>query len=285
MRQNDVTIPSEFVKMDTNVTAADSCVNVHDQTTFRRNHNIALAQRVRKDLVSQVCSGFGESTPEISFWLFRPRFSADGETRSRILSIPLYVTQQNQSFTFWCTACKSLMNGSSTLAEDPKIYVVVHEPQVAFMGGLTDNAITVSAAYGTPTGYSVTVGMPALSGEYTLHYGRIPIVMDVYLRTYIDDTHALVSGGTIVDAGSDWVDGTFAGVSARDVVFLDGASYAEPRQIVDRKTIGSDTRHWLDAPWTSRPSTASTVTIRQVLGINLFSYGVYEDAITDFGDL
>lgn len=284
MRYKQLKIPSEFLPFDTHVTDADEVINVRDQYTFRMNHNILLAQRVRKDLVSQSCANTG-TTPVHSFWTFIPRISADGETRSRLLSVPLYVTQFTKSITFWCVACKSDLDPLTSLAEDPELYVVLHEPQVNPFMPLSTYSMTISAAHNTPTSYSVSVDMPALAGEYSQYYGRVPMMMDIYSKSYIDDTNTLVSGGAVIDASNDWFVGSAAVYSSvatsGNVVYIDSTTYAEPRQIVNTVPVGSNRRYFLDVPWTTVPSTSHTLTVREILGIDMYSYGAYENTRTD----
>lgn len=278
MRGGDATIPSAFTKTDDNISAADSVANVHDMHVFRQNHNILLAKRVRKDLVAQSAAHTG-LYPYDGYWYYRSRFSVDGESRSRVMSIPLFVTQATKEIRFWCMACKSALDGESSLDEDPILYAVLREAQTAHMGNLTDYPLTVTSATGTPAAYSVDVPLPNWTGEHNLIYGRLPYFLDIYLRSYIDTTNALAGPAqAITGAGLDWF--TLASMATNytgDAVYT-SSTYAEPRQIVK-----SDNRYWIDMPWTEVPDPGSiTVTIREILGVHIFSFGVQELAVTDF---
>jgi len=274
MRVKDTTIPSTFVKLDTNVTAADSCVNVHDQHVFRQNHNALLAKRVRKDLVSQIC-GSGYPT-------FMSRFAPDEEGRARLMSIPLYVTQQTQELRFWCRAEKSPMNAGSSLAEDPVLYVVIREPQLAYMGSITDYSITVSAASGAAASYNVDVPLPPKSGEVGLHFGRVPYIMDIYLKSFVDDTYSLYAALAVSDIGRDYFTAAAATAAINNVVYTSTVEN-EPRTISGIISLGGAPRFYVDKPWSQLPSLSDTVTICEVLGVVLMSYGVQELEVTDFG--
>ncbi len=279
MKPKQVTIPSAFIPMDTNVTAADSVVNVHDQHVFRQNHNSLLAQRVRKDLVAQVATGVASGS--FGYWDFKTRFPPDGEGHSRILSMPLYVTQMTKQLRFWCRACKTNLNGASALAEDPVLYLVAREPQIAYMGDLTTNALAITSAASTPAFASITVNLPALSGEHSTHFGRTPYILDVYLKAFIDDTHALHAGTALSDVGVTSFRAAHPGAGMGDVIYTSAAAN-EPRMITKRSGLAGDDRYFIDTPWSEMPNPgADTITGREILGVQLWSYGVQELPITD----
>ncbi|HDL48442.1 MAG TPA: hypothetical protein ENH33_00565 [Actinobacteria bacterium] len=97
----ETTIPSEFIRMDTRVTAADQFTNVRDQQIARENYNILLARRNRRPLLTTVfrnvsdytitgqsLSGYGTLDPGV----FQPRTKMLGPWRIRIPTFCKYVT-------------------------------------------------------------------------------------------------------------------------------------------------------------------------------------------------
>lgn len=279
MRSKQFTIPSEFIKLDTNVTAADSSVNVHDQHVFRQNHNALLAKRVRKDLISQVCSNESRE-----YWFLFSLQPPDLDTGSRVLSIPLYLTQATRQIRFWCRCGQSGLSVGSELSEDPKIYAVLHEPQVAPISDVDTNAITVTTAYPNVGSYNADLAVPRPVGEITTHMGRIPYILDIYIKSFIDDTNEILGPGqAIIDSGSDWV--TMASMlSLTNNAIYTNAAAGEPRLVIANKatTLGVDQRFWLDRPWSEVPAISNTVTVREILGVDMYSFGVQELPREDF---
>lgn len=280
MRPKKVTIPSGVIKLDTQITQPDEVVNAHDLHVFRQNHNALLAKRARKDLWSQAFTRSG-GTPTGNYIELFSRGNIDETAACRMISVPLYMTQLTQELHVWCRACKTAMDASSTLAEDPKLYAVLREPHVAPMvNDLTANVMTVTAAAGAPAAYSVDIVVPNRSGEHSLQYGRQVWILDIYLRSHIDDTYALHTAAAKTDVGRTWFSSSVPG-SGHSYNAVTSGSDVEPRMITREISIGGGVyKYFLDDPWSVVPS--GGITIREILGIRLYEAGAYESAITDF---
>jgi len=285
MRVKKGTIPAAFLPFDDTVTDPDAVVNVRDQHVFRQNHNALLAKRVRKDLVCQASpiTRSASTAPAANHTYYKSRFYPDGEPQTRLLSVPLYLTQLTQQIRFWCRACWGTLDGESELETDPELYVVLREPQAAYMGDIDDNTITVSAANGTPTTYSVTVPVPPQTGELTLHMGRVPWILDVYCYTPVDNTRPDVGPLPLVDVDDKWFVVASSSIGIHDVVYS-SLTREEPRSTVAARAIGGGNyKYFLDAPWTEIPTPGThTITSREILAVDMYSWGVQELEIAAF---
>jgi len=287
MRVKKQTIPSAFVKTDDTITDPDECVNVHDLHTFRQNHNILVAQRIRKDLMAQASTlSYLEAVPPSANGnLFYTRHYPDGMPYARVMSVPLYLTQMTKEIRFWIVGCKWVLHYTSEMDDDPLLYVTLREPQLDFMyDDIERNTITVTAAVSTPTHYYVDVAVPPRAGEDNNHFGRLPYILDVHAREYVDDTRVQFGPHTVTDVGPNWYQASSATGTGGNCVYSSN-TLIEPRLIVNTVSLGGGVyKYYMDADWNIPPIPGTdTISGRQVQAIQLMSWGVQELAITSFG--
>lgn len=285
MRSKSYTIPSDYIKLDTHVTDPDECVNAHDQQVFRQNHNVLVAERIRKDLCQQIASFDDESgAPTLylwqnSPWIAKSKYKPDEEARSRFLSIPLFLTPLTNKVRFWIYAAKTRMDGGSSLASNPEIWVELRELHSARMSRFGQNTITVTAAHAVPAKYHVDINVPNVGSDYAAKFGRIPMMLEVYVECFIDNTNILHSFAP-TDVGRDWFRANI-GNHTFDVAY-NNTGRNPPRMIVRDIAYAGDNKYFLDEPWTEVPDIGDTIRVQEILGVEVFGYGVQELAITEF---
>lgn len=289
MRTKTLTIPSEFVPFDTNVTAADSYINVRDLQRFRLNHNSLLAQRVRKSLSTQIYNKDSDApaTQHNDPYIFRSRLNVTENAGPMILGGPIYVTQHTKQLIFYMRARKTELDGGSAEAADPKLFFVVRNPGTSKNVTLT-SSFSVTTAHATAGGasYFATVNLPPIEPS-KLFYGRQLLDFGVYIQCVTDSTQNIVGASAFTSVGENMFEGasaTFGTGMVDTLVWVTTDLSIEARQIVKEANIGGGTyRYFLDSPWSRMPSPNSdTLAIREILGVEIFSFCIQENIITDF---
>ena len=286
MRLPGKTIPAAFTLQDTHTNAADSFANAEDMRTERLNHNILIAARVRKPIIAMACTapiGIGRTYGP---WILKTRVVPSWRSIPQI-STMLYVQQTTQKVRFKMRASKTALAGGGSPGS-PSVYVAIVDPVAgAEMIPIDTYAMTITAATDAPGTYFVDVNLPHLPASNGFLAGLMAYRLFVYVRSILDTTNpALHAAFAITDVGSNWFTSAIPGNGHdNDMVYVDSDPMQDARKIVHEVAVGGGAyRDYIDSAWERIPQTTDTLTILEILGVELYSYSVYEIGTTDFDE-
>lgn len=280
------TIPSSFIKLDTNINAANSFINVRDAQVQRKNHNILVAQRIQQNTFA-FCIGKDDTDSfDSSGYDYINGYGLNSLLPPIILDETIMLSQHTQKVRMVAVASHTTLNGSSTLALNPKLFFQIYNPKKNPTVEDRITPVSVSTSDGSQGAHAVLVPVPH---EYNpvIVGGREMWRLRVMLQSRIDSTHALDTAVAVVEVGDRWIDISSGGSlngDGREMVYIVGKTHIEPRHIIHVEALASGNyRLVLDADWTGDivPGT-DTATVREVLGVRLFSLSGIEQPITDF---
>lgn len=282
MKIPEKTIPTEFLPLDTRLTDPDEFVNVYTLHTAMANHNVLQAQRVRKNLIGMITPGeeeYPEPTESMEWKSRQPMMWTRGPL---FLQEQVFITQGTKQVRFWFRGGKTDM--VSAFDDDPKVYALVRNPN-ATVPDITRYSATINCAvHPALANYTIDINIHPAAIEDNYHYGRQLMVLEVYATSFIDTANAIHAASAITDVGQNWFESSVPGSGhEHDVVFVDTNVDHEPRMITRVDGIGGSAyRYYLDDMWPEVPTIADTVTICEVLGPRINSWGLYELPTTDF---
>jgi hypothetical protein len=262
-------IPTSFVALDSNVSAADAFVNTRDEMVKRQNHNVLIAKRCKRNVLHEI-GGAGHIVGQ--------RQAIDPLTAPPEKVLPLYLSQHTRQIAVVVEA----MHSRAATAQDSN-------PQLGFLlcalGANRDmvaaeiQAITTVYA-ASPEGedwgqYVWTLDVPANDGEACLKYGHLHFNLQMY--AYAPIKSASESAGHAITASDDmWIE-TASNVGDRSdkVLVIDHGGGIVDRRLVHRTVNNS--KHLIDAPWSTKPNPGTnTVSTYLAMYIALGSLSVYE---------
>jgi hypothetical protein len=267
------TIPASFIKLDSNVSAADSYVNVRDELVKRQNHNILMARRCKRNVMhmgSVVLTGFyGYPVGQ--------RLPIDAYNAPPEMFVPLYLSQATKEIQVVMRCCQS----DTAVAGD-------HDPQVAFVlcphgstrAVATSDIQSITTAVATTDAdcenYTWTVPVPGHTPESAIVMGQM--VFDLYMLAYAprNDT-ATATGIAISWWGNTYVETSASAGDRQNQILKIGDDY----RMVQR-TVNND-QHMVDAPWSSAiDMTSQTIDAYTCMQVRFWSISVYELNSTSF---
>jgi len=288
MRNPKATIPGSFIALDTNIDAADSYCNVHDHHVARQNHNKLFAERVKKSLIQRVAANFyspdtyAGNYAGAMLWSRHPVTATSGPL---IISSPIYVTQGTRQVRFKFRAARTPLDASSTLDESPIVYARIRDPRIIEPHDVKRYSATISTAWGSIGTYSMDLPVPTgLESDHWVH-GRTQLQFEAFLRCYLDTTYAVASAVAITDAGSDWFTANSLALYPCHAVYWSDSTIML-RGVLRRNLVSGTTyKYFLDEPFDRIPEPGvHTVTGRQIQGIHINAYSLYELPVTDFNE-
>jgi len=270
----DYTIPSAFIRLDHQVSAADSYVDVHTQQTARKNHNKLLACRIRQPLFSLHATantaGAAAVGPDPLIYDSNA-VSPERDNSSVIMAAPIFIPHRCKSCTFVVEA-----GVRSTAEGNVELYPVIDPPNGRAEID-TGVVITLTTAT-TRTRYAVTVPVPAASARYGIGTFVVYGVGSIYAAD-------LKAATAITDVGRDWVEAAFTSAFTNAVVYITTDTDIEPRMIRGAMDLGATERLYLDSPWNKVPIPGTdTAAIRAINGLRLWEACLYPDRIAGFSD-
>lgn len=272
---DNLTIPSSFQKLDTNITAAGAYANVRDLQRLALNHNILVAQRIRRTLATwQLTAGerqhfsvtpyLSESMPPVAF--------------SGTLLVNPYCQQLR--FDFYC------QRTLATPAAHPELGVFLWR-----VGGANtpknEAEITTTTVTSTSFGWvTLTVPIPydLNNDNATNTEGRIVVGFKVYVVARVDTSESVFTGATVIDSGSDFIRiaNSTALVYGRSVE-IDGRN-APPQMVVGPAIVfaAADKKYFLRPTMNELVTASDTVTARNICGIEIRETAIHELNISAF---
>lgn len=266
MREPEYSIPSAFIRLDTNINAADSFANVRDLITLRKNHNKLLATRTKRQVFTFTGAVAGHETAANTFSYPYGSSPYFGDV---CMSVPIKLTDLTQECQFSVSA-KETTNGTVIL------YPVIHKfgtaPQIN-----TNQKITVSgAAYAI---YQDLVSVPNMT----------PKERDLCMFTcLVHGGYSAISGkgaSNVLAVGPNWVDSVFV-FAAEDITLFPTNYRIEPNSctavynIGDPYGVGTTYRAYHQYDWSSTPTTSDTVDQYTAKYLGIESATLYEFPIS-----
>lgn len=283
MRLPDYEIPSNFQPFDDTTHDPDKFANVRDMQVLRKNHNVIVAQRLRRPILQLKLTSGG--TPTASDYVtFRSGRPASIGTAPTILQHPVWLTQLTQKLRLVILARKNQYGGTE-FAVDPKIYPKLHPLHVQREIDVTE-CITVSSLAAW-TEYAVDFPVPHTFNRPRAYFrGRNVFELCLYLKTAVDDTvdGLLSSGIGISDLGPNWIEPSVAmSAVVGAVIYCDTDYTISPRMLIRYAPgLGVIGRYYVDRPWSRLMQSTDTVAVRMTHGVDIKEISLYELPITDF---
>jgi hypothetical protein len=258
------TIPSAFIRQDTRITDADSFVNVASQQRVRQNHNMLLARRIRKNLMS-LAFGSEDSVFGQTFTFVSPLSAGDG---SPFLSIPLTVTPLVKELVVVLRA-RRVSAGNVTL------YAWCSESR---QDEEIDTSIAVAVTSATEAKHTLTVPVARAASNNPRQVAGSGLSLNIVADGYTEG--ADLDDGTVTDARLDGVEAVIAGDYVGYAAYVPGNSSILPRRIVRHETA------WIGVQpaWNIKPAVGDTIAVVATAEIEAFTMNVYEEKITAFAD-
>lgn len=270
-------IPSEYLKLDDRVTAADSFLDVASLQKARYNHNILVAQRIRRNMMSRATrGGYDNEAEEI--------YTVTPYTDSR--RPPVYsagtilISQGTERVQFSLYARRAI-----TMATSPEFGFRFFTPgRSGPAARIKDESdlVTISINNSSYAWFTATVEVPeAIKSNPATIGGRSMVGYIIYLVCPIDTESTIFSGAAITDSGDNWLRTTGAGaiVDFRDCLYTNSAENSVG-MITGTVSYGAaDRKFFVDPPWYNTVSLSSTVTAAPINGVHLQSLNIAELAI------
>jgi hypothetical protein len=208
-------------------------------------------------------------------------------TSPPLIEEPVFISQETRQIRVKIRATETPMAGGA-LVFDPVLYPKLH-PMHKFrdLDNANTEVLTVSAAAGAPANYSVDVGVPILQDKTTTIYrGFMPYLFTLHGYFAIDSTNTTSAAVAITSAAENWIEPGGALGGFGDI----GSSMHFSATTLDHKIItgynpgfGANGRYYLDGNWDETPTPgATTLTVRESMGVRLYTVSLYELAVTDF---
>jgi hypothetical protein len=265
--QETRTIPSAFIRPDSDLSNSDKYINVHDIQMLRGNANILYARRFRQNLICQELrddlnsrqparsAGIGPFMSEFRFGsnlLYKTFFHISPGTRS--LTVNLLGSHGNAS------------------GGNIKIFPVLrpHGVHVEVDNGAYLEYTSTTAAWDT-----IEIPVPA-----TPRRSPVPSQFMLYGsgKVYGADLKAL---GNVVEAGEDWVLATIEQTVGSVCYFPSNYDIA-PRVVQSARPHASGYMHTIEGTFNIVPTNADTINCKAVQECLLHSLNVHENGISDF---
>lgn len=266
------TIPSSYVRIDDQVTAADEYLNVRDLQRWFLNHNILLARRCRRPIYAcnQVDSEYTLGATTRSAPAYSSFHELDyGNTNDWYLNVPIQISP-------WVQQLELVIDG---VAATGTVYVY---PEI----GSEETAAIASSAYvasvTTSSGqFNVTIDLPP-----TMYNGR---TKDAWFRLNVIcamDGSDLGSDEGVLDYGDVWVetDATTTSATVGSVMYGVTDALFHPRMVTGVEDLGSTTKIWVREPIAPGELTVGTsdVNFQDTYQFSPNYIGIYELGVSDF---
>jgi hypothetical protein len=258
-------ITSPFVRLDTRVNAADAFANVYTQQQLRLNHNMLLARRARRPIITMGASQWGVYSI----------YPADSASAVSLFSAP-FVLSHNQIRDLQVNFYTGVDDNYGSTADVDVFGIITAPDEVRTVD--VDN--TVSATVTTTPGWEA-ITVPVSNAARRALAGRVTLV--------IDGSTGATSGSavSVSDAGPDWVEAQFGTVAEGFAVYSPTSTDIQARQIVRVESnvdaAGND-RVTVWPRWNRKPNPGTdTVQLRIAAGSLYASHiSVYEVNPTGF---
>lgn len=267
------TIPSKYIRMDTNVTSAFEFNNVRDHQLMRKNHNILLAKGIRRQICSMLIMDDTEST------VFQEQFAClgrpGGPRERRLLTIPIEVSSQCQQIRMVVTAKAEGQASSSTSAFIyPYVWTRFHA------GAPNTNVeleINTSAASGPGDAFSIDLDVPPEASDWAW-FG-----FSFLTPMYGSDTS---SANTIQDIAADrsWVELSSGAPTGIGIGMYFDSHPEYGAYVIEKNESGTGTnrRLYTDFPISDDAVVGDDVSFRDLSLLTIESLSLYELEVSDF---
>ena len=234
-------VPAAYVELDTRVADADCYANTRDMRKAHDNHNILLARRARRPLITQAMRGASNYQDPIYFNSAQP-VTEDRRLGLSFYSAPIWIPPRCVTVTV-NVRCRQANTGGTY--PDIKIYPVIDGPKDKPPLDLTLVA-TVDTA--TDTLYSMDVPVPESAekaGRGVLHLYYCTPIYEVAIKGVV----------TLTDVGRTWptwIQGRFDSPYAGYYAVCDTNAEIVPMKITYADSNiqgGLDDRLYLDTDW------------------------------------
>lgn len=283
-------IPTKFQKLDTNVNSDDSFANTRDLNILRNNHNILIAEGIKKNILTQAFQ-----SP------FKTYSTQSIATNQPIFEIPLLVSQYTQYLTVKVRVCRGYIGTGDNVgtAVSPYLYFVAHKTgqRREYDKGLSLEITTDYTETESDLGnFSGDIPIPMQPINENYYGGLQSYILGMYAKCQVITDAGYKGGGKVLDditgIGQDWFEvpnnGMYGDWCLNYMAFFDDLTIS-PRQIVrfDEVVAGTTDRYYVDPPFDRLPQidTEPGVTALIVQGANIYSINIYEKVVTDFGEV
>jgi hypothetical protein len=271
-RQTNKTIPSDFVKLDTNVTDPDEFVNVRDLQVARANHNILLARGMRRTLMATR----GQTGTR---WIVRGGNIGDDRLGAQrpIFEFDVLIDEVVQSVT--CVIEGEVDRSGTGL--QCRFTGILDRP---FGLRLLDSGIQATATEGGATKITLA-GIPAPFGGNRFG-GKQLARFSLYMQPEIGSN--LASGIAITSVANNGGRINFpdastpAGITEGRAVHF--SNTAIPPRVISSESVSGPTRSiFFEKPFAPQPIAGTdTMSIDEVAIFQMDSVTLYEDHLTAF---
>lgn len=283
------TIPTNFIKLDTNISAADQYANVRDIQVAKENHNILIARGLHKN----VC--YGDLTPSAAVRSATTAYgypwfanSTIGHNSKRHLACMVdclvYLEPNVQTCTFTVNAT-AIPEQEGTSGGDLYLYPVLSQNFLRREIMMT-NKITIPAG-SAEAQYTCTVPVP--DADLSDGRGFKRFFFNVYAAATLGDEVVASQSTDAVGPNNEYIQTTTAKAGSPLAALYGGVIYFDDATIGQRTIIqivqsGLTVYLYVDRPWDVNPPTAADNHSVTVAGAALVgSFNLFEDTITDFG--
>lgn len=267
MRILGKTIPANFQRLDTRTNSADSFANCRDYHVAADNHNILLAERIRRVVYTQCFTRLEEETMNPMF--LRTLGPINDNSPAVIMRIPLMLSQTCRSIMFVVRAY------SESPANPQQLLLVVSKPAQdrPFTKGAT---ITIDQAAETRFAAELDVPETPKIGDH----GQIDMELRIALKCYMATSDFKVAASTVTTTSHKQVNTDANQAMAKRMAIYDPADPYNKARMVERDFNVSATQvSWVWPRWAREPVQAGLM-IRQIYGIGVFSMSIYEMALS-----
>jgi hypothetical protein len=240
MRLVDWSVPSLFVASDTHVADEDCYLNARDMRKAYDNHNILLARRVRKPVISQAMRGASNANDPIYVHSAEP-VTEDRRTGRSFFAAPIWVPPRCFEMVV-NIRCKQANTGGTY--PDLQIYPVIDGPKDLVP---LDTSLVITVDSATDTLYSTVVPVPESAERSGTGF------LSLYFCTPLYET-AAKGAVSVTDVGRTpaWLQGRFDSMFPGNYVVCDTDPTILPMRILWGESNiqgGLDDRIYLDGDW------------------------------------
>lgn len=276
---DEYAIPTEFLEFDSSTHSPDSYVNVADLQRERKNHNILLARRCKRTLLTKIFSQDSSVTP--FEWNLHQKVGGDAYPVPIVRAL-VPISLYTQEVAVYLRAQRNDISSSGL--SSVKVY-----PHLIPYGAdrVVDTSDVMSVTSTTAADYSIDIPVPVHGGGQTIVNGQELFYFELYADCPVDygNSPKITTTSGLIDIidSTTLVVQASASPAGTQIAFTNSPEI-EPRTILQVKALSTATQYQvdLDAPLNILPGIGEDIEFRETLGIDFYSLSVYEKGISDF---
>lgn len=269
-------IPNKFLYYDTHAFADNTSLNVRECRNLNKNHNILMARRIRRPIVTQAFYSDEAGSAQTFISVMPVNEFGEGEA----------IWRGNVRISPFVQAIRvNVIGYRSSVADEAKIYPYLSGPA---RRQPVNQSLEIAIDSGTSAKYGVTLPVPNdcfINGPGKPGRAELSLLYSCMMGASIKGAVTITSWGETGGGGYGrvWFEASTSG-SVTGLVAHFSDTQIRPRVIVDSVLVtGTVYRCYIDGPWESTPVIGTTtVGMYSVVNLNIRSICAHELELTSF---